>query len=497
MTKRASYRIMAVIMMLTIIFPLLCSCGGGEDPVSTDITEKMPEETVTEEITSVLTHSLPDIDWAGRTFTALGRINSTYAEFCNTEITADELTGEIVNDAVFNRNSQIAESYHVEVTGVYDNSPETLLQKYINAGDTLIDTSFHHYQNIGSIAAANYLDDLNTLPYLNFEMPRWYPDVNREVSIGGRLFFTSSGFNLQDKKRCYSMSFNKDMIDNYSLESPYQLVYDGLWTLDKMTEYCEMVATDLDGDGVWGYDDRYGFGADSRNAFYVLVSSADNAIVTKNSSDMPVITMNNEHMLASIDKALKIFSTKNTVTCEDYAGKVEWDYWYVNYNIYYRGDSLFNVAFTHDFQTLSSQTDFDYGVLPYPKFNEAQDTYIGTPDPVAASLFGVPVTETDFEFAGFMLELLSCLTYQDILPLYIETSAKTKYMYDEDSAKMFDITFNNLHYDLGVMFNWGGLKAVLTMEIPKEHENIFSSLYAKYESKAQTEMEKTLAAFES
>lgn len=497
MTKRISIRITALFLLLTTVFLLLPSCGGGDEPVSAVNAGGDIEETTTEEVTTVLTHKLPDTDWEGRTFTVLGRFHETYSQFCNTEIVAEELTGEIVNDAVFNRNSQIAERYNVTVAGLLEKDPSSILKKYVTAGDTLIDLTFHSYGEAGNIASSGYLIDMYKLPYIDFEMPWWYAGINEELSIGGKLYFTSSGFNLQDKKRCYSMAFNKELVADYNLESPYQLVYDGLWTIDKMTEYSEAVSADIDGDGVWGYDDRYGFGADSRNAFYVLVSASDNAIITKDKDDMPVISMNNEHMLASIDKALKQFSQQNSVTCEDYQGKVEGDFWSVNSNIFYRGDCLFNVAFTHSFKNLSSKAEFDYGVMPYPKFSEAQDHYIGTPDPVAAALFGVPVTEGDYEFTGFMMELLSCLTYQDVLPLYIEVSAKTKYMYDEDSAAMFDITFNNLHYDLGIMFGWGGLGSLLTSSIPQAHENTFASLYAKAESKAQAEMEKTLETFAS
>ena len=55
-----------------------------------------------------------------------------------------------------------------------------------------------------------------------------------------------------------SVYFNKDMINDYSLESPYKLVHEGEWTWDAMFTMAETAAEDLNGDEEYTNEDRYG-----------------------------------------------------------------------------------------------------------------------------------------------------------------------------------------------------------------------------------------------
>ena len=46
------------------------------------------------------------------------------------------------------------------------------------------------------------------------------------------------------------MYCNEKLIDDYSMESPMQLVLDGKWTLDKFLTMAQDISNDLDGNGV-------------------------------------------------------------------------------------------------------------------------------------------------------------------------------------------------------------------------------------------------------
>ena len=55
---------------------------------------------------------------------------------------------------------------------------------------------------------------------------------------------------------------------------------------------------------------------------------------------------------------------------------------------------------------------------------------------------------------------------------------------------MLDLIFQNLSYDIGIIFDIGGLYTIFSEDIPKKKENLFSSSYAKKESKAIKALEK-------
>ncbi len=55
------------------------------------------------------------------------------------------------------------------------------------------------------------------------------------------------------------MFFNKAIIEELDLESPYDLYARDEWTMSKLLEYCQAAKKDLNGDGVFDGNDRYGF----------------------------------------------------------------------------------------------------------------------------------------------------------------------------------------------------------------------------------------------
>jgi len=500
MKKAFNKRALAMLLMALTVSPMLIACSSGDSGNAADTTTAAAtaETTPGETTSGRIEHELPDMTFGGRDFIILGRKEETNTQFNNFDIEAAEMTGEIVNDAVFKRNSDINEKYDITVKGIYASDTVAEMQKYVNAGDDVPQVSFHTLGTIGAPAAGGYFTDLYTLDYIDYDKPWWHQEkVNDAVSIAGRLWFTTSAFNMGDKNRTYLMSVNKDMVDEFDLEAPYDLINEDRWVIEKMTEMEKVVAADVDGDGEMTDVDRYGFAGDSVVAFYVMVAAQDNWIVNKDADDMPEIVMNNERMVASIDKALTAIRDPNySMVCDDFRGKVDYSHWSVGSRITNdNNNALFATTFTHGLKDKSAKCDHDYGIVPYPKFDESQEEYVSIPDPVGAQMFAVPKSVNDLETAGFMLELLSSMSYYDVLPVYIETSAKTKYMYDEQSAEMFDLIFDTLRYDLGVMYNWGGLYTLIRSNIPTARQNTFASLYASKEEAAQTAMEETIDKF--
>ena len=62
-------------------------------------------------------------------------------------------------------------------------------------------------------------------------------------------------------------------------------------------------------------------------------------------------------------------------------------------------------------------------------------------------LFAIPVTNSDTEFTGVVLEALSSQAAKDIIPAYFEITLKTKYTRDNESAKMFELIMDTRVYD--------------------------------------------------
>lgn len=186
----------ATFILLSMLTAQMVACGDTSGDVETTLSND--EDTTVAEVDMSSTCELPDIKWEGREFRVLGRKDSQgRTQFDNFEIYAECENGELVNDAVFKRNSRIQEKYDVKITQTLVDQPHTELKKLILAQEDAYDIAFVNFASIGTLAAEGYLYDLNTVDYIDFSKSYWNPDVNESLTIGDSLYFTSSDFSLQ------------------------------------------------------------------------------------------------------------------------------------------------------------------------------------------------------------------------------------------------------------------------------------------------------------
>ena len=108
----------------------LSACGGaaGVPDTTSGASDDAPDETTAPVVT------LPVKDFGGKTFRIAG-----FSLWGDHWIFSDELNGDVLNDAVYRRNSAVEETYNVKFDCVVkDQSPEqvrTLVTQSVTAGD--------------------------------------------------------------------------------------------------------------------------------------------------------------------------------------------------------------------------------------------------------------------------------------------------------------------------------------------------------------------------
>jgi len=478
---------------------ILNSCGGSADTTDTtsgsDSTTAAPVET--EE-----TFDLPAKDWGGKQFRVLGYLNTNRTQFSNFEIDSDAENGDVVNDAIFRRNTKIEDTYNVEIVQILDSSDTNHGNATMNhirttslAGEDLYDLAFATVSRIGTLAREGIFYDLNDVDYVSLNKSWWNPDVNKALEVSGRLFFTNSDFSLRDKSRTNILLFNKNLVEKYDLGDPFQLVRDGKWTLDVMTEWATVVGGDVNGNGEIDHEDFFGIGLESYAAIQTFATACGIATLN-NDSGTPELVLNSEKTVNALDKILKLTNVDYVGTsCEEWKGKVTIDYWSTSGMRFIEGRQLFVTTFPHSLKTFSAQAVDDYGVLPFAKFDEKQEKYYTLANDLGM-LFGIPSTTPTPEFSGFMLEALSHEAQTTSLPAYYEISCKTKYTYDEQSAEMMDITFDGIVFDQASVYDITGV-ADIWSAIGQKGTNDFASRYAAIEAAAKADLDKLIEDIEA
>ena len=463
----------------------LQSCSGETGPDVTTSSDTSDSDT-TVETGPLDAAGLPQVKFERDTFNVItSKQEDDTSGFSNFEVTVEGENGEVLNDAIYRRNLTIEELLGVKITETIVNAEKTtdFITKAVLSDERLYDLAFARTYEIGALAQEGMFADMNSLEYVNFDKEWWNKGLNDTAEINGKLYFTSSDFNLQMKGRIYMQVYNRDLGETFGIGNIADLVRSGKWTIDKEIEYAKLAATDLNGDGVMDQNDRYGFIAgDKKDLFYFNIA-AGNFIAKKNGSGEIELSLNNERTVELIDKWLILMDREIALFPQDLNGKVD-NIWNGAAAIFYSGNSLLKTMTLLGVMDMSSEADFDYMMLPVPKFDESQEKYYTMSDNIGL-LFGVPVNAPDRDFSGYMLEALSCISHTTTLPAYYDVSCKVKSVFDEDSADMMDLAIDGLVFDVGFLYNIGGLPSILTSSIPSARSNDLSSLYAGMESSAR------------
>lgn len=163
----------SVILLLSI---LLTSCGNAGSPDNPDTTtENTDTETIAEETTTADTSpdpKLEPVDCGGKEYNILSREIDGYT-FPYSEFYSEEQNGDIINDAVYERNRYIEDKYNLRlnVTELKRTELASGAKRSISAGDSDYDIVFPMVADAFSMSLDGLFLNVNDIPHIDAEMP--------------------------------------------------------------------------------------------------------------------------------------------------------------------------------------------------------------------------------------------------------------------------------------------------------------------------------------
>jgi hypothetical protein len=436
-------------------------------------------------------------DFGGYEFKFLGRtiVNPDWVEWDHRDLVAEEQNSDVINDAVYLRNTKIEEKYNIVITEIIETDAVGKLTKSVKAADDNYDVFCPHIMELANLAQGGNLIDVFKMPNIDLTKPWWDQGTIRDLSIINKLFILQGDLLIMDNDAMEAMIFHKGLWQEYELEDLYDIVKKGEWTFDKLIEMSKGVAKDINGDGVmYIQDDRFGCitQADTNVSFFV---SGGEKICSKDANDYPIITFGSERGYKICEKISELMLDEdNVVHLHRYEGK--FPIYDEQVKMMEENRALFSWIRMRIVERLRGM-EMDFGILPCPKLEKTQEKYITQNNPHTGAGISIPRSASDLDRTGMILEELSAESRYTLRPAFYEINLRGKYARDDESQDMLDIILSNTAHDLGNVYNFGGLMDVAFWRYGRDMQIDWASKFDKAVSKMEKDIEKVITAYEN
>ncbi|MBE6614177.1 MAG: hypothetical protein E7631_02600 [Ruminococcaceae bacterium] len=441
MIMRKHCKALAAILALFLAASALTACGGGETAEKTAAEETAVQETQAAETeeTRYVADYLPNVTYDGYQYRII-----SYDEY---PAHVEELTGEVIDDAIFERNALVEETYNIEfmqelypfteydkVTALMTNAGRAQSDDFDLA--TLVFRAAYYAVLEGTAPAAS------SLPIADLSQPWYVRSVNEGLNIDGVTLLGFTAFDLNPGGKC--LLFNRNLLTDLNLEDPYDLVDEGSWTCDVLYSMAESAISDLNGDGQMTVDDRFSFITEWDWMSMIAYIGTGNLLVDV--IDGVPVASQSEALIDAFTKVVQYLNIdgfmldtfKEFGTAE--ASRIR------GLELFKEGHSLFVCTGTTNL-TIMGDMEADYGLVPFPKWTAEQARYYSYLDRDAVAL---PLScSTDLERVCVIKEALAVESLNINHPAYYENALKNRYLRDERSLAMLEIITNTVVNDLG------------------------------------------------
>ncbi|MBE6709889.1 MAG: hypothetical protein E7579_02105 [Ruminococcaceae bacterium] len=491
--KKQLFALLLALLMTAPAF-LSCSESGANEETAAETDAAAPsadgeiaaEETVDDSIdeNGYLKDDLPDeLDFEGQEIKLL-----YWSDVENQEFTAEEFTGEIVNDAIYQRNLNVEDDLNVKYTWIGTPGNGGNIDAYVakvreshTAGDNAYDIYASYSRTIMASVINGFTTNLEDAPYLDFDKPWWPDNLLKESTINNHLYLVSGDISTNVLHMMYCVYYNRQLLEDYQLENPTDLVFENRWTLDALVSMSTGAYLDLNGNTKKDIDDQFGFTiTDFHNdAFY---TGSDLKLVEHDAEKILIVSPDffGEKSVSVIEK-LGPWETSNDV----YVGG--------DYEIpFTEGRSVFTINRAHYASKALRDSELSYGIVPVPKYDEAQADYrtvMGNP----VTLYSISVSTPYKDICAAVLECMASNGYRLTTPAIFENNMKAKYSTDNINAQMYDIVRESVSFELGRFMNkyLSNITDIFFAALVKNDAN-WGSTAAKYSKPLAKQMDKVV-----
>ncbi len=447
---------LSFLLALLSLGSTLLSCGDTtktpaqtNNAVTSPSTEAITEaQTSEEDMRRAVSDGVPELNFDGAEFRTITQDSTV------NDIWVDGESGDVLDDAIYSRNRAIEERFNItipEAIAVSYGDISSYVKKIVSAGDDAYDLVIGQMEQTGQDALGGYFMNWYDLPYLDFTKP-WFPStLVEETTVNDKMFIIASDLSLSYVLYTYCIYYDKAKAADYDLPDLYTLVDEGKWTIDQLFNLTKDIYVDLDGSNDPSDGDYYGMYAAldgcTVGAYFYGIDQPYVSIKDGNIS----MDINTSKTASALEKFRSgFFDTQGvrsvTSSVTTYGAATE----------FVKGNYLFSPSIIkyalYDLRNMKSE----YGILPFPKWDEAQTRYYSAID-AGSSVLTVPTTAQNTEMIGAVVQALSAESWKSVMPTFYDTVMDSKIANDEGTVRMLDTIFDSRVIDFAYIYDgWNG-----------------------------------------
>lgn len=462
-----SYRILSALLAAWIAMLSLASCSSGGTEEQTETTAPVATETAVATETEI--PAPPITEYNGYEF----RISCCdYAHF----IDQDESTGDRLSDAIYARNLMVEDLYKITITAEQIGGYQDVInavKNNVQAGDDFTDLV---YTPITPMLQAAYPQpelfiNMRSLEKLDLSAAWWDPALTDEITIRDYCPVISGDAIITDELGLCTIMFNATMFQKiYPGESLYELAVAGDWTFDRLQAYAEGAVIDVNGDGKYDTEDQMGFYFNGADISSFVFAFGYNSLIP---TDSGIPEINTEESLYDYYLKALTLVNNNSVSLKQEAIPGS----YVEaFKCFTEDKTLFMSCNLTNIDSHCREMESDYGVMPYPKYDENQEDYRTVVTGWAAAL-AIPGTASDPERTG---DILTAMAYygKDLQAVMNDDILTAKIAREEAFADAIEIMMDSKYYSMDWMLSITGIPGILNKRAGDASDAFYSQIAA-------------------
>ena len=476
--------LLVCLMLLTVL--LACSVPTEEPEKEPDASQD-PEQPQDEEPGEEDPYNVPDslaaADYNGAEFSILYYSDNQVGVFY-----VPNKTGDLIDDAIWSARAAVEDRFHVNIVANKSGAENegahiALINNQMTAGVTEFDIAHVHDVLGGNLSIQGVLVNILDIPQFDFSKPWWSEKAVETLTFMDQLYLISSTISTNCISGAQSVFFNKQLMDDYGLEYPYQDVLDMNWYLEDMLSSIEDIYEDV-GDNGKDAEDRYGL-LMPQEMYCIFESYGINMIEKSEDGTELILNANNERVYDLINAYYNI--------------RYEYDGGYTDvrattFDMFKESQGIYLTTGIGTAVSNFRDATFAYGIVPYPMLDETQGGYLaGYTD----RFMVIPHTCPDIDYVGTIVEAMSAQGYRQVIPAYYETALKGRHTHDSESVQMLEIIREARVFDFAYVYSndTACTRALYALLKTKSHD--YASFYAEKEPSALKRIEELTKFFEA